>query len=307
MKRELAIGITAVASVALIAGGFYLSKSNSGNRDQKSIDEMYFEMLLNSDKYVFCLGEESITGRYSNDILGNESGQIDYQSKDISVFDKEQNKLYILGREIEYKYNGKGGIVNQAGVGSIETNEQGQLTEYYDKNEAPVRIEYLSGIIFPAPDRRSKDWVTLTIKGMGTVLGYTEDRVDVSQGDAKTYCSFFPFSQKSFDADINFSGKCSEGITIPGVSFDGNFKYTCTIIDSKLGVEKLKEYRASEKEDLPVCDIRGGSASSNDCVNEPFLDQETIDALSLPEEEKPDIRQQLEEMREEIKGSMQAE
>lgn len=276
-----------------------LIKENNINNDSEKAESFYFEELEDKDKYTFCIGKESIKGVYTNSVFGNEKGDVDYTSDDISVFDKQKNKLYILGRRISYTYSGNAEISAGSGQGNMEITESGTTYEYYKKNSAPVRIDYNSKIISPAPERKSTEWVVATIKSRGTIMGLTQEDIRQENGDAKVFCSSF-----NFDGDLlakgaiitpeyfSFKDRCPQNSPNPGVSFSGDFNFECNNIDNKQGIEMIKEYQAKEALYNAV-----DSAEDNVDGNEIKDAVEQSNSNQSPE----DINGKLEELRREMK------
>lgn len=314
MDKKIFLGLGAIATAGAIAGGVYFSQNNPFNlepspdvstEDQQKIEQLYFDELKDTDRYTFCQGKEKVTGTYKNSIVGNESGQVDYRSEDVSVFDKESKKLYILGRTIDYKYHGQGDLSNLIGEGSLETKESGNITEYYKKNMAPVRIDYNANILYPAPERKKTDWVVSMTKGIGTVMGLTQERVDEEAGDAKVLCSYFslaggPLKNGAIVTPDSFSfqGTCPDNSPTPGVSFSGNFEFECNNIGSLEGIELLKNYK--EKEEL---------RDNLTKINESGADSSQDNAFKgvIDSQEKPDDPEALRAKLEEMKKEMQAD
>ncbi|MFA5291264.1 MAG: hypothetical protein WC385_03075 [Candidatus Paceibacterota bacterium] len=314
MDKKLIWGLGAIATAGAIAGGAYLSQNNPFNlkpspdvsaEDQQKIEQLYFDELKDKERYTFCQGKEKITGTYKNSIVGSESGQVDYRSEDISVFDKEINKLYILGRTIDYKYSGSGDLSNLVGEGSLETKESGNITEYYKKNMAPVRLDYNANILYPAPERKKTDWVVVTTKSIGTVMGLTQERVDEETGDAKVLCPYFslaggPLKNGAIITPDSFSfrGTCPDNSPNPGVSFSGNFEFECNNIGSPEGIELLKNYK--EKEEL-----RDNLTKINDAGADSSQDNDFKGIINS--QEKADDPEALRVKLEEMKKEMQAD
>ena len=311
MDKKLIIGLGAIATAGAIAGGVYLSQNNPFNlspspetsaEDQQKIEQLYFDELKDKERYTFCLGQEKISGTYKSSIMGNETGEVNYQSEDLSVFDKENNKLYILGRDITYRYDGQAKTDSQLGQGSMEIKESGKTTEYYKKNMAPVRIDYNSKTLYPAPERKLKDWVLITIKSIGTVMGLTQERVDDSEGDAKVFCSHFSLAGNVLTngaiitpGSFSYRGQCPNNSPDPTVTFSGNFKFDCNNIDSPKGIELLKDYQEREalRNSLPT-----GVDSSTEGVNE-F--EELLNSQESAEDPQA-IKNKLESLRKEIQA-----
>ncbi|HNW09190.1 MAG TPA: hypothetical protein PKM52_01220 [bacterium] len=352
MDKKLLLGLGGIACVGAIGAGILVynsSFSDKGNRQVnqeeigQGIDEetkakleaLYFEELKDQERYTFCIGREKISGTYTNAVMGNESGEIDYISEEINVIDKESQKMYILGRTIDYQYSGEGIMENSAGSGIIETKETGSLTEYYKKNEAPVRIDYYAQTIFPAPDRKVKDWVYVNVKMIGTVMGFTDERKETSKEDAKTFCLPFSLAGRPLENGafitpdyFSFSKRCEAPSLAPGVNFSGDFEFTCDNIDYTQGISLLEEYKSKEVIDPYYIDTEGIFDSSNEPeerreVNDASasnIDEDGIDidsssggsgiridsdSASAPTQE--DLKKQLEDLRGEIQANQSGE
>ncbi len=262
MKKELIIGLGAIAAVGVVAAGVYLSKDEiSGlgieppkeGEYQEKIDDLYFDELKNPERYIFCVAKEKISGTYSNQIMADEEGELNYTSEGVEVFDKQDNKIYILSREIVYKYQGQAVSENAIGSGLIEIEESGRLVEYYKKNDAPIRLDYNSNILFPAPERKTKDWVYVNSVLTGTAMGLTQKTTETSKEDAKTFCQPFGLGGSASNKgaviapdSFYFSKDCTTPTVTPGVSFYGNFDYVCDNLDYLKAVDLLKYYRDLE-------------------------------------------------------------
>lgn len=319
MDKKLLLGLGAVATAGAITGGIILLQNNPFNlepspdssaENQQKIEELYFEGLQNKDRYSFCAGKETIIGVYENSIFGNEKGLVDYTSSDINLFDKEANKLYILGRTINYKYSGKANFENQAGLGQMETTESGKTTEYYKKNESPVRIDYNSQTIFPAPGRKSNDWVNVIIKSIGSVMGYTGESVDEEKGDAKVFCSAISFMGKPLESGmlttpefISFQKECPSVSPNPGVTFSGDFTFECSNIDTNKGIELAKNYKEMEIIENTPPDFDPELFSPKEDEN-PF---EGVVAPQNDTQNEEEIRNKLNDLREEMKADARME
>jgi len=311
-RKTLIIGGAAIIIGGAIATNVFLNNPKSDNPfnipaneevndNAAKIEQLYFDSLEDKERYTFCQGREEIRGTYSNQAFGNEQGELEYISDDISVLDKESNKLYILGRRIEYKYSGNGETPSQIGQGTLEIEESGVTTEYYNKNEAPVRIDYNSQLINPAPERKNSGWVAITIKSIGTLMGLTQERVDEETGDAKVFCSSFslaagPLKSGALVAPGYFSfGKpCPDNSPAPGVKFSGDFKFECNDVDNKRGIELAKEYQELEnlKEEF---NTYLEAASDGEEENNEFRD-----VISDESPEDPGMQQRLQELKDEM-------
>ncbi len=306
-KNTLIIGGAILVIGGAIATGALLNdaeKSSKGKQADENmaqeLEEQSFKDFEDEDRYSFCQGREEIKGVYTNSIFGNEKGNVEYTSDDISVFDKENNKLYILGRRIEYKYSGNAKMEIAGGQGTMDIEERGVTTEYFSRYGAPVRIDYNAKIINPAPERKSSDWVVINIKSIGTLMGFTDEREEIETGDAKVFCSSFNLDG-AFDSSEYFSFKkaCPDHSPNPGVNFSGNFKFECGGVENKRGIEIAKEYKESEQLEN---EFKAITDDDNEEIENEFK--------NLIKEEQPvgqDIQKKLQGMGDEIKANYPAE
>ncbi len=303
-KNKIIIGGAALVLGGAIATGVILNiaeqasdKKRADNDTSQKIEELDFKDFEDEEKFSFCQGVEEIKGVYSNLIFGNEKGDVEYTSNDISVFDKERNKLYILGRRIEYKYLGDAKIQGPDGQGTINIEENGVTTEYYNRNSAPVRIDYNAGIINPAPERKNNDWVTVKIKSVGTLMGFTEEREDEEVGDAKVFCSSFSLDGATIFPDyFSFNKICPDHSPNPGVKFSGNFKFECGGIDNEKGIEILKEYQMLEKSKNEFDLLLKDNVEEN-------VKNDLEDFIKDDQADKREINDKLQQLRDEMKAS----
>lgn len=299
-KKLLIMGGIVVVGGAIATGvilnNFDSSAGGKRTEDNMSqgIEEQNFKDFADEEKYSFCQGREEIKGAYTSSVFGNEKGDIEYISEDISVLDKEKNKLFILGRKIQYKYSGTAQMQVAVGEGNMEIEESGMTVEYYDKFSAPVRIDYNAKIINPAPDRKKNDWVVIETKGEGSVMGLVQERVDQTMGDAKTFCPAFVFNDNFVTPDyFSFEKACPNNSSGMGFNFSGNFKFECGGIDNEQGIEIAKEYKLLEE----ARNLFDSSPDTDDGEKNEFQD--------LIKEEQPDdqdIQKKLQQMRDDMKG-----
>ncbi|MFA5020556.1 MAG: hypothetical protein WC517_00630 [Patescibacteria group bacterium] len=318
MNKTIIIGGATIVIAGAIATGSLLNNQRQDNPfnipageddsagNAQKIEDLYFEGLEDKDRYTFCLGKEEIKGVYTNAVFGNEKGNVEYISEDISVFDKESNKLYILGRKIDYKYSGNANLAIQSGDGSLEITESGVTTEYYKKNSAPIRIDYNSKIINPAPDRENTDWVAIKIKSRGTLMGLTQERVDEETGDAKVFCSNFSLAGQLLKNGafitpdfFSFEKACPDYSPNPGVSFSGNFKFECQNIENKRGIELVKEYQEIEK-------LREEFKAINESGEDDDPGAEFREIIPESDSDDSDIQNKLQQLRDEMKAEATA-
>jgi len=320
MNKNLLIGAGiiviggAVAAAALLNGGsgeknpFNIPQEQTDpQNDAEKIEALYFDELQDKDRYTFCIGKETISGEYKNTIAGIEEGEINYVSNDLSVFDKDSNKLYILGRSIDYRYSGNADLSIEAGQGILQINESGNTVEYYKKNSAPVRIDLNSKILFPAPDRKKSDWVAIVTKSTGTIMGFTQTNTEEETGDAKTLCSHFVFAGDPLKNSVvinpelfSLKGRCPDHSPNPGVSFSGDFEFECTNIDSKQGVELLKDYKEREEMRDAFYKINNDAELPEDNRLKGAIEE------SEPVQSPEDIQGKLDELKNEMKADQQS-
>lgn len=314
------IGLGGIAAAGALAGGIYFATSGDfsflkqeGEEERErqenteKIEALYFDELKDTDRYAFCLGVEKITGTYRNTVMANEEGELSYSSSDISLLDKESQKLYLLGRTIDYQYQGESQPELGIGNGLIQVEESGRLTEYYKKSEAPIRLDYFSKTLFPAPERQSKDWVMVTNKLTGSLMGVTQERTETSQEDAKTFCG--PINLKlsakaSADQEpIAYSGNCVAPEVNPGVSFSGHHNYNCNFIDYKRAIELLEDYKT--KQALPKL---GDLPTEPDEVRaDQSAQTEQAEGVESSRPNSDEIKKQLEDLRQEIQADQSAQ
>lgn len=253
-RNTLLIGGAIIVVGGAIATGVVLSnldvsssKKLADDEVAQEIEEQNFRDFADEDRYSFCQSREEIKGPYTSTILGNEKGNIEYISEDINVFDKQKNKLFILGRKIKYKYIGDGQFQGGVGEGAVDIEENGATTEYYSIFNAPTRIDYSAKMIYPAPERKEDDWVVIEKKGRGTVLGFTQEDIDKTMGDAKTFCPPFSLKKALITPDyLSFQESCDNGSGV-GFRFSGSFKFECGGVDNARGIEIAKEYKQLEE------------------------------------------------------------
>lgn len=315
MDKKLLIGLGGIAAAGLIGGGVYLASNEfdflkqsdaeveeERRQTAQKIDDLYFEELKNTERYSFCVGKEKITGTYKSTIMGGERGEVNYSSDDISLFDKEQNRIYVLGRTIDYQYNGEARYDVAPGVGTVKIKESGQTTEYYQKNTAPLRLDYSASTLFPAPERKQKDWVAINTDMFGAVMSASGERNENDRGDAKTFC--LPvnlnsrFLASGFSADsarIAYNGDCDTPAVNDGVSFSGRYNYTCDFVDYGQAFVLMEDYRAKES----------ASARAKEMPLAEQLEMQAEDEESRPSDEE--MRQRLEELRTETQADVSAQ
>jgi len=288
-----------IAAAGIMGHGMKQSADGLRSDDDMAIkmEQQDFEDYLDEERYSFCQGREEIKGVYTNSILGSEKGNITYISDDISVFDKEKNKLFILGRRITYTYYGDAQLAFADGEGVLNISEEGVTTEYFSKYTAPARIDYNANMIIPAPERKSTDWVAVRIKSIGTLMGITDEREDIENGDAKVFCPSFTLEGISqFPDYISFEKVCPDYSPNPGVAFSGNFSYACGGVENARGVELAKEYQTLEQLQYEFNNISGDNDNQQGDEFEHTIQQSQSD--------NQDTHKKLQELRDELKSNI---
>ncbi len=306
-KKALLIGgVVLVLGGAIIAGTLLNNNSEQTSKNgvrlddsvRQEIEEQNFKDFADEEKYSFCQGREEIRGEYVSFVLGSEKGDMEYVSEDISVFDKNKNKLFILGRKIKYAYSGKTQIQVADGQGTMDIEESGTTVEYYNKYNAPVRIDYNNKIINIAPERKRSDWVVVEIKSTGSLMGFTQDELDKTTGDAKVMCPSFNIGDAFISPEyINLEKDCPKDSSSLDGGFSGKFAFSCGGIDNERGIEIIKEYK--QQEELQNEFDKALNLDEDDNVSNDEFE-------SLIKEEPSDsrgVQKKLQEMREDIKSS----
>lgn len=309
MKKEHIIGIGAVATVVVIGAAVAslspeertLIAPEKDESNTAKIEELYFDQLKDAERYRFCIGEERISGTYSSSLMGEEEGEVSYYSKDVSVFDKERNKLLILARTIDYTYKGALSYAVEIGMGTTDVIESGKTTEYFKLSSAPARGDGNSLIFFPAPERKTNDWVNVVTKGVGsvTIMGMTstETRVDNDKGDAKVFCAPFAITGAgSLDPKnaIEVRKECPDVSPSPETHFAGDVTFSCTPIGNNDAITMLRSYKAEEEVANTPLPFPEEEKSTEEAIRDAVEGSQTY-------EEDPEImRMKLEEMRKEL-------
>ncbi len=291
----------AIAAAVLLSNGSERASKDGVHLDgnvRQELEEQDFKEFADEEKYSFCQGYEEIRGEYTSFVLGSEKGDMEYISEDISVLDKEKNKLLILGRKIKYTYSGKAQIQVADGQGIMDIEENGTTVEYYTRYNAPVRIDYNNKIINSAPERKISDWVVVEIKSTGSLMGITGDRVDKTTGDAKVMCPVFSIDGAFISPDyFNVEKDCPKDTSGLGGGFSGKFTFSCGGIDNERGIEIIKEYKQKEELQNEFDKVLNLDESSDVSNNE-------FEGLTKEEpSDSRDVQKKLQEMREDIKAS----
>lgn len=294
MKKEIWIGLGAIACAGAIVGGVMVNNNDFNFLEKKQeedygskIEELWKNDLKDESKYSFCLGKMKINSNHADSTLGF-YGKINYTSQEVSVYDKEKDKIYIISRESNYSYDG---VMKQMLGGTmgldVPVKEKGELAETYKKNEMPLRLDYTNNYVMSDPDVKNKQWTTV-------VIGE-----DVSSGMPHHGCSGMYSLNNKAGVDMLAGGQqiiidreCNEAVM--GTKYDGNFEYQCNEIsyneamtmfeDSKIK-EQLQNSKNSEvfenNEEVDVETATQNINPNNDTTNRGQNIQNAFDQMKL--------------------------
>ncbi len=245
MEKNIIIGTIAVASAVLIGGAIYqasnsreieLKSGEGATQEQK--EALFREELKDTSKYSFCLGQAKIQTAYTDPVL-NSNGQIDYQSKELLVLDKQRNRFLVLG--IEAKYTNKGTVAMPMGdlTTNVPIDERGTISEYYSKNEAPIRIDYGSNSIFTVIDTREKNWVISNLD--------ESQKVSPAIGCPGVFAlDNAPGKDLLAGSDNILIDRECEMSDISG-KYSGEFSYRCTAVDYRQAESLMDEFKTKDE------------------------------------------------------------
>jgi hypothetical protein len=299
MRKELIIGIGAIATAGAIGGMIMLAGSGgrdvigpmdeqgseTSDADRAKIEELAWEERHNEDKYSFCLGEATMSTFHEDSLLGQQ-GTVSHHSRELLLFDKEAQKFFVLTRTIDFSYEGKLNTVMGDLVVDVPVSETGSLSEAYTKKEMPIRIDYANNYIVTDPTTKKTTWVRSSLDEDELVMPYA--------GCAGTYQL-----DNTMGKDMLVGGEfvqvdkvCDE----KGVagSFNGDFTFSCSVIP----------YQEAKR----MYDVVAVKESPTDKGE--FCEEQTVedaiggaDADTRPE----DIQKNLDQLKDEMGGSQRAE
>ncbi len=251
MDKKLIIGISAVATAGLIIGGGFMlsgdrnrdagSQENSeiSAEDKAKIEALYWDELKDEGKYSFCLGNAKIETAYSDPIL-NQNGILTHDSKEVLLFNKESQKFYIISRELNFKYKGEINVQFGDITQKVPVTESGSLSEYYSKNEMPIRIDYANHYITTNPDTKKKTWVYSDMGGDGEMVMPRTGCAGIYQLDISSNADLLAGADS-----VGINRTCSEA-DISG-NYEGDFSFDCSAIDYKQAKDLVEEVKIKEE------------------------------------------------------------
>ncbi len=239
-KKWLIGGIGAVATIAVVTIAVTSFDSSSENRkrdrgddqssnqeiseeDRKKIEDLRFEEWSNPDKYAFCEGETKIFNDFKNPVLGIFDGFLNWNIKELLLFNKESQKFYVLTSNSSFVSNGtiKVPFLDQV----VPFSEQGTLVETYPFNSMPVKIFYDSKTFFPVVGTEENAWVF-------TNIGGDDDKTSPHSGCAGYYSFQGELGDQSSGSQfISIYRSCDNSLS--GSEYTGTVSFVCNGIDSR--------------------------------------------------------------------------
>jgi hypothetical protein len=316
MKKEFIIGIGAVATAGMIIGAVAVFNPLSPEKEKdeiqsnkEKVEQLWLDELKDESKYSFCLAEGKIETAHSDPLLAAQ-GLLKHDSKEVLLYDKQKQKLFVMVRELKFSYDGV--IKKMGGLSlNLSVKEHGSLTESYGRNEMPIRIDYYGNYIATDPDTKKKDWVVSDINGEQEAVSSRTGCAGVYQLDNSPGQDLLVGGEQIL---INKSCKESD---ISG-SYDGSFSFNCQMLDAQAALEMVEEYKSKEAidvqkiEDSPALDplaepaataINEGVEVSGDEDVRRAIEDSGLDAIPTVE----DIKKQLQGLGEDVRGSMRSE
>jgi len=305
IDKKILLGGGAIAAAAIIGGALMYSgqlnrETIGGDQsapvdpaDKAKIEQLYWDELRNKDKYSFCLGSAKIESAYSDSLL-NANGLLKHDSRELLVYDKESQKLYVMAREIEFSYRGSfSSMMGDLSV-TVPVEEKGSLSESYSKAEMPIRIDYANNYIAADPGTKNANWVyadmggetEMTAPRTGCAGVYTLNeagKLDLPMGTGMA----------AIDRD------CAEK-DISG-AYDGTFSFECQSIDYDQAANLYDEIKTKETlqntRDKDFSEINDSEAA-NDAT-----DLEKAISGGKSGETPPDTKKALDELKQEMNAS----
>ncbi|MGB2631354.1 MAG: hypothetical protein WBC48_00335 [Minisyncoccales bacterium] len=304
IDKKILLGGGALAAAGIIGGALMYSgqmnRQAGGDQaapidpaDKAKIEQLYWDELRDKDKYSFCLGSAKIESAYSDSLL-NANGLLKHDSRELLVYNKESQKLYVMAREIEFSYRGSfSSMMGDLSV-TVPVEEKGSLSESYSKAEMPIRIDYANNYIAADPGTKTANWV---YADMGGETEMTAPRT----GCAGVYTLNEP-GKLDLPAGTGMAAvdrDCTEK-DISG-AYDGTFSFECQSIDYDQAVNLYDEIKTKETlqntRDKDLSEINDSEAGGD------AADLEKAISGGKSNETQPDTKKALEELKQEMNAS----
>lgn len=239
-KKWLLGGIGAVATIAVVTIAVNSFDGSSGDKknlrndeqsssqeaseeDRKKIEDLRFEEWSNPDKYAFCEGETKIINNFKNPVLGVFDGHLEWNIKEVLLFNKESQKFYVLTSNSSFISNGT--IKAPWGDQAVSLSEQGTLVEVFPFNLMPIKIDYNAKSFFPITETEDKIWVNSNISG-------SDEKVPPHSGCSGYYNFESVLGDMSSGSQyIALYRSCNNSLS--GSEYTGTVSFVCNGIDSR--------------------------------------------------------------------------
>lgn len=233
MDKKLIWGVWAIAGAGVIVGWLMMSSGDIGDKridqeqestisdeDRQKIENLVWDGRKDKEKYAFCMWDAKAETSYIDPILGNK-WDLSHHSKELLLWNSESKKLYIITREIVYKYDGQVNFQMWDIVANVPVNEYGSLVEVYPQNQMPIRIDYYNNFIASNPDTEEKNRVNSNVWEESEMVG------------ARMWCAgIYELglqASSSIGQWISIQKNCDE-FDING-KYDGTFSFSCNMIE----------------------------------------------------------------------------
>ena len=306
INKKIIFGAGAIATAGIIGGALMYSGQINRNAvddgqnapidpaDKEKIEQLYWDELRDGDKYSFCLGSAKIETAYTDSILDG-NGLLKHDSRELLVYNKESQKLYVMAREIEYSYSGSfSSMMGDMSV-IVPVEEKGSLSEAYSRAEMPIRIDYANNYIATDPTTKTANWV------------YAHMGEETEMTAARTGCAGIYALNAAGKADIPagtgmaaVDRDCAER-DVSG-AYDGIFSFECQLIDYDQAKNVCDEIKTKEVlQNTRDKDLSGMNDPENG--GEASDLEKALSGGSERDESAPDTQKALEELKSEMDAS----
>jgi len=305
MKKELFIGGLATATAVVIGGAVLISSYGEDfsflkqgreieqgiiEENERKIEELAWEEQKDTKRYSFCFAEVKIESKinlYSP--LGREPGEMQHKSKEILLFDKEAEKLFVLAHQSNYEYQGTRKYQMGDIFVDIPLSESGILNETYSKSENQIRIDFTNNYIYTSITPKNNLWVTESV-GNETQMVPPRSGCNAVYELYQAYYSSGNSARNDMvinDDIMSMDRKCKG--TEPMYEYDGSFSFSCEMIDHQKAKEMVEEMKIKEESQR----VEEPKASKIQEENENYEEnqRQTIEAMQKRMEELNDEMQ----------------